>query len=106
MEQQHMDVLARRYHVELPDGAPELRLDRAARLAGIEGRPEDPANLFRMAIVFEQRAQQLFVERGEKAPAGSLEAQLCRELAAEEAEHAQALATAYSRWQAGKAGVL
>jgi rubrerythrin len=106
MEQEHMETLSKRYHATLPAGGSDFQLDRAAIFAGVERQPEDPANLFRIAIAFEQRAVDFFTREGERAPAGSVERQLYRELAAEEREHVALLSTEYRRWQTGKAGIL
>ncbi len=46
--------------------------------AGIPNHPEDPANLFRIAIAFEQRAVNFFTERGAQCAEGSPERQLYR----------------------------
>ncbi|HSD42202.1 MAG TPA: hypothetical protein VLD36_10070 [Burkholderiales bacterium] len=106
MEKLHMATLSRRYHADLPAPAADLQIDRAAIFAGVDRQPEDPANLFRIAIAFEQRATKFFAERGEQSPEGSAERQLYRELAAEEREHVEILTTEYSRWQSGRAGLL
>lgn len=106
MEQEHMDTLSKRYHAELPAAAEDFQLDRAAIFAGVDRNPEDPANLFRIAIAFEQRAADFFAQEGERAPAGSVERELYKELAAEEREHFELLSTEYRRWAAGQAGVL
>jgi glutamate synthase (NADPH) small chain len=106
MERQHLETLARRYHAQVPAPSPEFQLDRAAIYAGLENRPEDPANLIRIAISFEERAVQFFSRRGEHAPEGSVERQLYKELAAEEREHVALLSTEYERWQVGKPGLL
>ena len=106
MEQEHMDTLSRRYHAEMPEAAEDFQLDRAAIFAGVERHPEDPGNLFRIAIAFEQRAVEFFEREGEAAPAGSVERELYRDLAAEEREHVELLSTEYRRWQTGKAGIL
>ena len=106
MEQEHMETLARRYHAEMPDEAEDFQLDRAAIFAGVERKPEDPANLFRIAIAFEQRAVEFFEREGAQAPQGSVERELYLELAAEEREHVELLGTEYRRWQSGKAGIL
>ena len=63
-------------------------------------------NLFRIPIAFEQRAVDFFSREGERAPAGSVESELYKELAAEEREHVELLGTEYRRWSAGKAGIL
>lgn len=106
MEKEHMDTLSRRYHADLPEPSDEFTLDRAAIFAGVDGRPEDPGNLFRIAIAFEQRAVEFFTREGEHAPAGSVESELYKELAAEEREHVELLTTEFRRWKSGKAGIL
>ena len=106
MEQEHMHTLTKRYHAELPPAAADFQLERAAIFSGIERRPDDPANLFRIAIAFEERAVKFFSEQGARADAGSLERELYQELAAEEREHVALLTTEYERWKAGKAGLL
>ena len=106
MEQEHMQILSKRYHAELPTESREFQVDRAAIFAGVDRKPEDPANLFRIAIAFEQRAVDFFTKEGERAPAGSVESQLYKELAAEEREHVALLSTEYRRWESGKAGIL
>ena len=106
MEQEHMRTLARRYHAELPAPSADFQLDRAAIFAGIERRPEDPANLFRIAIACEERAVAFFTHESEQAPPGSVERQLYLELAAEEREHVALLGTEFRRWQSGRAGLL
>ena len=106
MEKEHMETLSRRYHADLPEAAEDFQLDRAAIFAGVDRRPEDPANLFRIAIAFEQRAVDFFTREGERAPKGSAERDLYKELAAEEREHVHILTTEYRRWESGKAGIL
>lgn len=105
MEREHMETLSRRYHTQMPPPSPAFAVDRAAVYAGIEGRLQDPANLFRIAIALERRAATFFVARADLAEAGSLEQQLYRELAAEESEHAAVLATEYARLDSGKPGL-
>jgi hypothetical protein len=106
MEQEHMEILTRRYHADLPKPSEGNQIDHAAIFAGVERKPEDPANLFRIAISFEERAVKFFTEQGALAPAGSVEQELYKELAAEEREHVALLTTEYGRWKAGKAGLL
>ena len=106
MEGEHLDTLSRRYHAEVPEASEGFQVDRAAIYAGLENRPEDPANLIRIAIAFEERAVRFFGERGEQAPEGSVERQLYKELAAEEREHVALLTTEYDRWKVGKPGLL
>jgi glutamate synthase (NADPH) small chain len=106
MEKEHMATLSRRYHADVPAPSRDFQIERAAVYAGIASRPEDPANLFRVAIAFEERAVKFFEERGAAAAAGSVEQQLYRELAAEEREHVALLATELERWKLGKPGLL
>ena len=106
MEKEHMATLSRRYHAAVPPPTQDFKVDRAAVYAGIANKPEDPANLFRIAIAFEQRAVKFFEDRfGQTAP-GSVERQLYKELAAEEREHVDLLTTELERWKVGKPGLL
>jgi homotetrameric NADPH-dependent glutamate synthase len=106
MEQEHMATLTNRYHVAPPAAGEGFKIDRAAVYAGIPNKPEDPANLFRIAIAFEERAVKFFTEQGAKCEAGSVEQQLYKELAAEEREHVDTLTTEFNRWKQGKPGIL
>ncbi len=106
MEAEHMDILSRRYHLAVPATSADFAVERAAIFAGIESRPNDPANLFRIAIACEERAAAFFSAQTEQVPADSSAYELYRELAAEEREHAALLATELERWQSGKPGLL
>jgi glutamate synthase (NADPH) small chain len=106
MEGEHLDTLSRRYHTQVPPASGGFRVDRAAIYAGLENRPEDPANLIRIAIAFEERAARFFGDCGERAPEGSMERQLYKELAAEERDHVALLTTEYDRCKVGKPGLL
>jgi len=106
MEEEHMATLARRYHTTIPPSSQSPTVDRVSIYAGIGSRPDDPYNLFRIAIALEERAAQFFRERATAATNGSVEHQLYRELAAEEREHADLLTTELRRRTAGKAGML
>jgi rubrerythrin len=106
MESEHMATLSRRYHAATPAPSADIRLEVAALYADVAGRPEDPVNLFRIAIGLEKRAVAFYAERAETTAEGSAARQLYRELAAEEAEHVALLATEYDRWRAGKPGLL
>lgn len=106
MEEEHMATLARRYHVELPRPGTGPTLDKVALYAGVPDRPDDPANLFRIAIGFESRAVKFFEDRIGTCPEGSLERELYAELAAEEREHVALLSTELTRFRAGKPGLL
>jgi rubrerythrin len=104
MEREHMATLVRRYHAQVPAPAPTFKTERAAIYAGIDNKPEDPANLFRLAIAFEQRAVKLFEERAAKG--SGVDKQLFQELAAEEREHVALLTTELEQWKKGKPGIL
>jgi rubrerythrin len=106
MEEEHMATLARRYHATVPPTSQSPPADRVSIYAGIKSRPEDPFNLFRIAIALEERAARFFLERATAATAGSIEQQLYRELAAEEREHSDLLSTELQRLTAGKTGML
>jgi acyl-coenzyme A synthetase/AMP-(fatty) acid ligase/rubrerythrin len=105
MEGEHMETLSRRYHIDVPTPSQSFRVELAAIFADVESRPQDPANLFRIAIALEKRAADFFAERSSRATQDSAERQLYRELAAEEREHAETLSTEYARWRAGKPGL-
>jgi len=104
MEGEHMETLSRRYHVDAPTPSQAFRLELAAIFAGVTGRPQDPVNLFRIAIGLETRAAEFFTERAVNATQGSDEQDLYRELAAEEREHASLLSGEFARWVAGAPG--
>ncbi len=106
MEEEHMETLTRRYHAHAPAPSALSGVERAAIFAGIESHPDDPANLFRIAIACEERAAAFFGEKSEQSSPGSSEHQLYRELAAEEREHAELLTTELDRWREGKPGLL
>ena len=105
MEGEHMETLARRYHLDVPEPSPAFRLELAAIFAEVQSRPQDPANLFRIAVALEQRAAAFFAERADRFAPGSPAAQLFLELAAEEREHADLLATEFKRWADGRPGL-
>ena len=106
MEKEHMDTLSRRYHVDLPAPSGDFRIDLAVAHAGFKETPSDPASLFRIAILFEERAAGFFTGKSEDQQDNPAARLLYRELAAEEREHAALLATEYDRWKEGKAGIL
>jgi len=106
MEKEHMATLSARYHADVKEATEGFKTERAAIYAGIPNDPKDPANLFRIAIAFEQRAVKFFSEKGAQAAEGSVEKQLYKELAAEEREHVDLLTTEFNRFKAGKPGLL
>ncbi len=102
MEGEHMETLSHRYHVRISEASAPLRLELAALFGGVEHRPEDPDNLFRIAVAIERRAARLFTEHADRADSGSADGELFRELAAEEVEHAVVLDAEHQRWRAGQ----
>lgn len=106
MEGEHMETLERRYHIDVPDHSPQMRLEVASIFAGVDHRPADPESLFEVAIALERRAAAYFAEHAQSADARSPVRQLFLELAAEEREHAEMLATERARWRAGAGGLL
>ncbi|MCM2251510.1 MAG: AMP-binding protein, partial [Ramlibacter sp.] len=105
MEGEHMETLSRRYHIEPPPHSPQFRLELAAIFAEVDHRPQDPDNLFRIAIGLEKRAAGFFANRAAHAPLGSVEQRLFLELGAEEREHVALLTTEHERWRARKPGL-
>ena len=105
-----LPAIRRAFEIELgarvQEPSPAFSVERAAIFAGLATLPDDPGDLFRIAIQFEERAVAFFSERGDAAPEGSPERQLYRELAAEEREHVALLTTEYARWRQGKPGIL
>jgi hypothetical protein len=67
MEGEHMETLARRYHLDVPDPSPAFRVEVAALFADVAHRPQDPDNLFRIAIALERRAAAYFTEHADAA---------------------------------------
>jgi len=106
MEGAHMETLARRYHIDVVEPSSQMRVEVAAIFAQVEHTPNEPANLFRIAIGLENRAAAFFTDRAARATAGSPEHALYVELAAEEHEHAEALASAWQQWRTGRPGLL
>jgi acyl-coenzyme A synthetase/AMP-(fatty) acid ligase/rubrerythrin len=102
MEGEHMETLSRRYHIDVPAPSRAFTVELAAIFAGIESRPQDPANLFRIAIALEKRAADFFAERAGRPEQGPAEQALYGELAAEEREHADTLSAEYARWRAAR----
>lgn len=100
-----METLSRRYHIDVPDPSPDFRVEVAALFADVTHRPEDPENLFAIAIGLEKRAADFFTEHAQAAAEDSAERALFRELAAEEREHAHMLQTEFDRWRQGRPGL-
>ncbi|MCU0804983.1 MAG: AMP-binding protein [Burkholderiales bacterium] len=106
MEGEHMETLSRRYHLETPNPSPEFQVETAAIHAGLGDAPRDPEGLFRIAIALEKKAAGFFAARAERTAPASAERRFYEELAAEEREHAEILASEYARWRARLPGLL
>jgi homotetrameric NADPH-dependent glutamate synthase len=107
MEQEHIGILARRYHVTPPD--PEqatLTPEVAALFAGHEGLPSTALDVLDVALRLERRARDFFTQRSQSLPQGSAAWRLCRELEAEEYEHVAMIETEIKRRKDGLAGLL
>ncbi len=104
MERGHMDILARRYHVEAPAEALAQTLTPAqvAVFSGADVKDFSGASLLRLAVHLEKRARAFFLDAGRKFPTGSHEWKLYRELEAEEREHVDMLSTVLARIVAEK----
>jgi rubrerythrin len=104
MEREHMETLARRYHLEAPDlsvGGPSP--SQLAVFSGVEtSKDGDGVALLRLAVHLEKRAGRFFLETGRKFSEASPEWRLYRELEAEEREHAELLEGAAMRLKAGR----
>jgi len=108
MEREHMELLARRYHLEAPDltgqGPSPVQL---AVFSGVEtSKDADGVALLRLAVHLEKRAGRFFLETGRKFSEASPEWRLYRELEAEEREHAELLESAAMRLKAGRSLVI
>ena len=104
MERGHMDILARRYHVEAPQEALTQTLTPAqvAVFSGADVKDFTGASLLRLAVHLEKRARAFFLDAGRKFDTGSPEWKLYRELEAEEREHVDMLSTVLARIVAEK----
>lgn len=105
MEGEHMEALAQRYQFDVPTASKAFRIELAAIFADIESRPQDPDNLFRIAIALEKRAAEFFAKQASQAGAGTPERRLYEELAEEEREHAHFLGGEFARWRDSRPGV-
>jgi len=103
MEREHMNTLARRYHVDMTPVFDTHAIEHAVVFAGVDHRVGDAEDLFRVAIDMEERAATFFEATAEGSASGSAAQRLYRELAAEEREHAALLRTEQAHWREGKA---
>ncbi len=107
MEQEHIAILARRYHVQPPD--PEhvsLKPEVSALFAGHEKVPTTSLEVLGVALSLERHARDFFTERVQKLQRGSAAWRLCRELEAEEYEHVAMIETEIKRRSEGRPGLL
>ena len=104
MEKGHLEILARRYHVQAPETALTQTLTPAqvAIFAGADVKDTSGASLLRLAVHLEKRARAFFLDAGRRFPTGSPEWKLYRELEAEEREHVDMLSTVLARIVAEK----
>jgi len=105
LEHAQMRTLAKRFHMTPPDDSAMIDIRRAAQFAHFTQQPEDPLNLLRLAIAFEQRSLERIDERLATAPSGSEEHKVLKTLRAEEHAHIGMLMTELDRWNRGKPGI-
>ncbi|RME26362.1 MAG: NADPH-dependent glutamate synthase [Deltaproteobacteria bacterium] len=109
MEEEHLEVLSRRYHAAVP-AREELRgAVSGGTWRAVLGQPELPTDgesLLRLALRLEERARDFFASRARDLAEGSTAWKLYRELEAEESEHVAIIQTELRRWRAGAAGML
>jgi len=103
MEREHIDTLVRRYHMPPPPEA-DGSLNPGILQAGGPMTFDDPLALVEMAITLEQRAEQFFLERIDRAAPAARD--LYCELAAEEREHVDLLVTELAALRADRRGLL
>ena len=108
MEKEHMETLARRYHLEAPDlSAAGPSSAQLSVFSGVEApKHADGVSLLRLAVQLEKRAGRFFLETGRTFSEASPEWRLYREFEAEEKEHAELLEGAALRLRAGRALVI
>ncbi len=105
LEHAQMQALAKRFHMTPPDDSTPINIKRAAQFAHFQHQPEDPLNLLRLAIAFEQRALERVDEQLAAAQSGSEERKVLKILRAEERAHIGMLMTELERWNRGKPGM-
>jgi homotetrameric NADPH-dependent glutamate synthase len=104
MEREHLELLARRYHLAPPHPG-EVRSDQLAIYAGLPERPLTPIALLELAISLECRARDAFAAQAAALPEGSASWKLFRELEAEEWGHVALLKTELAQRIRGKRGL-
>ncbi|MEQ1698829.1 MAG: NADPH-dependent glutamate synthase [Ilumatobacteraceae bacterium] len=103
MEREHIDTLVNRYHMPPPPDA-QGSLHPGMLQAGGPTTFDEPLALVEMAITLEQRAEQFFLDRIERAAPAARE--LYCELAAEEREHVDLLVTELAALREHRHGLL
>jgi rubrerythrin len=107
MEEEHMRILERRYHIEAPQAEGEgPSVAQVAVYADVELPKDDGVALLTLAVKLEKRARDFFNEQLDKFERDSGPWLLYRELAAEEQEHVELLDTELRRYRQGKPGLL
>jgi rubrerythrin len=107
MEEEHMRILERRYHIEAPQAEGEgPSVAQVAVYANVDLPKDDGVALLTLAVKLEKRARDFFNEQLDKFERDSGPWLLYRELAAEEQEHVELLDTELRRYRQGKPGLL
>lgn len=105
LEHTQMQTLAKRFHMTPPDDSVPIDMTQAAQFAHVHGQPDDPVNLLRLAVAFEQTALDSLDGKLAKATPDTEEHQVLKTLRAEEQAHISLLLTELERWQSGKPGM-
>lgn len=105
LERTQMRTLAKRFHMTPPEHSAPFDFTHAAQFAHFDQNPEDPLNLLRLAIAFEQRALEKLDDKLAAAASDSEERRVLKTLRAEEQAHVGLLLTELERWQKGKPGM-
>jgi len=108
MEQEHLAILSRRYHVAPPAIPSEgFTTAQMSIYTGAELPPNATGeDLLRLALTLEQRARDFFAKHASELESGTPEWRLYRELEAEEYDHVATIETELERFKAGKPGML
>jgi glutamate synthase (NADPH/NADH) small chain len=105
MEDEHLALLRRRYHLGAEEPA-EPAPEQLAVYAGVDPDVGSTEALLELALTLERRARDFFAGHVREHADGSPAWKLYRELEAEEYEHVAILETELERLRAGRPGQL
>jgi rubrerythrin len=107
MEQEHLNTLSARYHVDSPkldEGG--IGVAQIAVYGDVELKARSAEELLLLALRLEQRARDFFAQQARSLEEGSPEWRLYRELEAEEWDHVALIDTELGRFREGRTGAL